>query len=117
MERHKYGFKSIQARHPLKFTAPIDAAVKAQPEESTGLALRGLVACLMEDTDNSKPCSASGVANLVDFTIRRQRRLVRSTFSAELNGLVDSIEQMMLLHVALHQFYCGTGQKPEEMVD
>ena len=54
---------------------------------------------------------------MVDFTVRRQRRVVRSTFSAELNGLVDSVEQMMLLQVTLHQIYCGTTQTPEDMVD
>ena len=53
------------------------------------------------------PHSKSGKANLLDFVTRKQRRVVRSTFSAELNGLVDSIESMLLLQATLHQVYCG----------
>ena len=45
----------------------------------------------------------------------RRRRVVRLPFGAELNGLVDSIAQMLLLQCALHQIYCGTGQFPERM--
>ena len=58
-----------------------------------------------------------GKADLVYFTVRRQRRVVRSTFGAELNWLVDSIEQMLSLQIALHHIYCGTGQSPEDMID
>ena len=54
---------------------------------------------------------------MVDFMVRRQRRVVRSTFSSELNGLVDSVEQSFLLQIALHQIYCGTPRSPEEMID
>ena len=53
----------------------------------------------MEDTEPSRPQGANKVANLLDFTVRRQRRVVRSTFAAELNGLVDSVEQLVLHHI------------------
>ena len=42
---------------------------------------------------------------------------MRSTFSAELSGLVDSIEQLLLLRLTLHQIHCGTHPSPEEMID
>ena len=75
----------------------------AQLEEASGLAPRGLAATLCEDTGAyDEPHGKNKIANLVDFTVRRQRRVVRSTFSAELNGLVDSIEQMLLLQCTLH---------------
>ena len=61
--------------------------------------------------------SSSGGANLVGFTVRRHRGVVRSTFSAELNGLVDPIEQLLLLQVSLRQVYCGIAQSPEIIVD
>ena len=51
------------------------------------------------------------------FTVRRQRRVVRRTFSAELNGLADSVEQVLLLQCSLHRIYCGTIQTPERMID
>ena len=84
-----------------------DAAFKAQPEESSGLALRGLAAILEKDRGKIERHGDTEFANMVDFTVRRQRRVVRSTFSAELNGLVDSIEQVLLLQCTLHQIYCG----------
>ena len=116
MKRHNSGLKSVAIKHPLNFTGFIDAAFKSIPEESTGLALRGLAAVLHSD-DSEGPGSKDGLANLVVFTVRRQRRVVRSTFSAELNGLVDSVEQLLLLQVTLHQLYTGTSQTPEMMVD
>ena len=61
--------------------------------------------------------SANKKGNLFDFTVRRQRRVVRSTFSAELNGLVDTIESMLLLQATLHQIYCGTDQTPQQLID
>ena len=54
---------------------------------------------------------------MVDFTIKRRRRAVPSTFGAELNGLVDDVEQLFLLQIILHQIYSGTHQSPEEMID
>ena len=116
MKKHQCGLKSVCLRHPLKFVGVSDAAFKAQPGEPTGLALRGLAATLQEDAkDNDQPHGNGGLANLVDFTIPWLRCVVRSISSAELNGLVDSVEQLLLLQITLHQFYCGTHQSPEEM--
>ena len=61
---------------------------------------------MQEDSpNNDQPHSISGLANLVDFIVRRQRRVVRSAFGAELNGPVDSVEQFFLLQITLHQIY------------
>lgn len=60
---------------------------------------------------------ANGKASLTDFTVIRQRRVVRSISSAELRGLVDNVEQVLLLQCALHQIYCGTVQAPDSMID
>ena len=54
---------------------------------------------------------------MIDLTVRRQRRVVWSTFSAELNGLVDSIAQLLLSQISLHQIYCGRQQTPEGVID
>ena len=93
-----------------------DAAFKAQPEEPTWLALRVLAAVLCEDKgcERKVPNGPSGCVNLVDFIVRRQPRVVRSTFTAEFNGLVDSAEQMLRLQCTLHPIYCGTTQSPPE---
>ena len=42
--------------------------------------------------------------------------MVRFTFSAEQNGLVDSIDQFLLMQASLHQINCGTSQSPEESI-
>lgn len=120
MERHGCGLESITLKHPLTFTASIDAAFEAPPEGVTGLAARGLVAALVEDNrgkGGNRPQGDNGLANLVDFTVRRQRPVVRSSFSAEHNGLVYSTGQMLLFQRALHQIYLGIAQRPEIMVD
>ena len=84
----------------------IDVAFKAEPDEPTGLALRGLAITLQEDAkNNDQPPSVGGLANLADFTVGRQRRVVRSTFGAELHGLVDSVEQLLLLQITSHHIY------------
>ena len=102
----------------------IDAAFQAQPDEPTGLALGRLVATLQEDSpNNDQPHSVGGLVGLGDFIVGRQRRVVRSTFGTELNGLVDSVEQLVLLQINVHliyiyiYIYCGTNQWPEEMID
>ena len=91
MERHKCGFHSIAPKHPMRFVGFIDVVFKAQPEEATGLALRGLVATLQENMCDQKLSIANGTANSVDLTVGRWR-VVRSTFSAELNGLADGTQ-------------------------
>ena len=92
MKRHKCGLKTVCVRHPLTFVGFTDVAFKAHPDERIGLALRGLAATMQQDAPtNDQPHSVGGLANLLDFTVRRQRRVVRSTSSAELNGLVDGV--------------------------
>ena len=104
--------------NPLKSAAFTDATFKAQPEEATKLARRGSAATLCEDKGaGAQPHGHNKKANLIDVTARRQKRVVRSTFNAELNGLVDSIEQMLLLQCTLHQICGGTTQSPERMID
>ena len=108
LRRHKCGIKTIKLEHPVKLLGFTDVAFKALVDEPTGLALRGPACILQEDSSRTKPMSDNKKANLLDFTVRRRKRVVRSTFSAELNGLVDSIEQLLLLQAILHQTYSGT---------
>lgn len=107
----------MKISHPLKLFGFTDATFKAVLDEPTGLALRRLATVLQEDTSKDRPQFQSLTANLIYFTVRRQRGVVRSTFSAELNGLVDSNEQLLLMQVSLHQIYEGTSQSPKELID
>ena len=81
MKGHKCGLKSVALQRPLKFGAFTDVAFEARPEEPTGLAFRGLAAVLLEDRGGIVPSGDNEFANLLDFTARRQRRVVRSTFA------------------------------------
>ena len=96
VRKREAGLLYKQLRHPLKIVGFSDAAFRAQPSEASGLALRGLATLLMED-DSEGPSSKNGIVHLVDFLSRRIRGVVRSTFYAELNALLDSVENTILV--------------------
>ena len=110
IRRKRVGLWYANVRGPVKLMCFSDAAFKALVEESSGLALRGCSVLLVQDDQEGKPGSLSGSCHLVDYTCRRQRRVVRSTFSAELNGAVDSIEGVMLVQMGYHQLLNGTSE-------
>eukprot|EP00971_Amphidinium_carterae_P346015 6487261-Amphidinium_carterae.1 len=69
-----------------------DSAFKAKPEESSGLALKGSVTLLMKAEDMDKP-NINGQCHVLDFSSARQRRVMRSTFGAEVNAALDASER------------------------
>jgi hypothetical protein len=77
-----------------------DAAFRR--EDKSGLAMRGAVIAISE-SHSSHP---GGRVQIIDWYSRRQRRVVRSTFGAELNALVDSLEVAKLLAFALAEIRC-----------
>ena len=86
-----------------------DAAFKALVEESSGLALRGCCILFAETAENELT-TGEGLCHMIEFVCRRQRRVVRSTYSAELNGLIDSIETAILVQILFHQIWHGCDQ-------
>ena len=91
-----------------------DAAFKAIPDESSGLALRGCV-ILLCTSGPEELINPSGTCHMLEYVCRRQRRVVRSTYSAELNGLVDSVEVTRLVRILFHQILHGTDQESFDM--
>eukprot|EP00971_Amphidinium_carterae_P227040 4503531-Amphidinium_carterae.2 len=69
-----------------------DAAFRTQPEDSSGLAVKGSALVLIPETVNPQE-GLQTQCHLLDFLSTQQRRVVRSTFSAELNGLLDATER------------------------
>ena len=63
-----------------------DAAFRR--EDSSGLAMRGSIIAWAEDRGSDPSC----LCNTIDFFSRKQRRICRSTFGAELNAAADGIE-------------------------
>ena len=113
MQRHpKVGLRYKRLEAPLRLVCFADAAFKAIPEESSGLALRG-TAILLVGQGSEAPASAASShgCRLSEFTTPRQRRVQRSTFSAELNSLVGSLESTLLVQIGLHQ--AMTREMPE----
>ena len=83
------------------------------------MALRGLAVILANDTVSKNTVFVAGdsiICHLLEWLVRRLRRVVRSTFAAELNALIDSIETLVLLQLVLHQVYCGTDESVEELL-
>jgi len=98
----------------------IDSALKALEAEGVGLALRGLAILLCGDIAKQQPVFTAGQAvevNLLEWLVRRLRRVGRSTFAAcRLNALIDNIETLLLTQLALHQVYCGTKKTAEQLL-
>ena len=122
LKRHKIGVKYLYLQGPVRLIGFTDSAFKAQEGESSGLAIRGLAVLLASDKlgdGHEKVAFQPGRAetvHLLDWIVRRLRRVVRSTFAAELNALIDSIETLILLQLTLHQIYCGTDESVEELL-
>lgn len=115
LRRHRISILYGTVPQPWRIVGYSDSAFRAQEDESSGLALRGLAAVLTTDCQD-KPTSPTEGVNLVDYLVRRLRRVVRSTFSAELNALLDAVESLMLLQLAWHEVLCGTGEAVDCMM-
>ena len=71
---------------------------------------------MLMEADSEGPSSKSGRVHLLEYLTRRIRRVVRSTFSAELNALIDSVENVFLLQLALHELFCGVSEDVDDLV-
>ena len=101
LRRFKGGIKAVKVSHPRKIIGFTDAAFKALLDDPTGLALRGLATMLREATSKDRPRCQPSKANLIDFTVRRQRGVVRFTFSAEPNGHASITPPDLLWHISI----------------
>jgi hypothetical protein len=87
---------------PYRICAVSDSAFKRQ--DDSGLACRGSILTLGEYRTDEHP---GGLVHLLDWQSRRQRRVTRSTFGAELNGLVDTVELGKLIAMGLSELAMG----------
>ena len=124
--RHMRG-KPLGIWYPMIMTEDVrilgftDSAFKAQEDENTALALRGLAALIASDDrqEQQKGVIEIGIdhdIHLMEWIVRRLKRVVRSTFAAELNALIDTIESLLLLQLILHQCYCGTDEDAGQLI-
>jgi hypothetical protein len=85
---------------PVKIMVISDAAFRR--EDISGLAMKGAIVALCEDHD----AHPGGRLQIMEYSSRRQRRIVRSTFGAELNSLGDSLEFGKLLAYTMAELHC-----------
>jgi hypothetical protein len=71
-----------------------DSAFKR--EDATGLAMRGAIIAIASKEDHHP----GGLLHIIEFYARKQRRVTRSTYAAELQALADSIEVGRLIALA-----------------
>jgi hypothetical protein len=97
-------FKAIP--QPARLLVIADAAFRR--EDTTGLAMRGYLLCLAGPAVDANNLTFTGDAapestqvQILEWASRRQKRVVRSTFAAELNSMADAIEGGKLLNLAL----------------
>ena len=64
-------------QHPLKLTGSIDAIFAAQHGEPTDLAFKSLAATQQGGNTTHNRSTVNAQAEPKDFTVRRQRRVVR----------------------------------------
>ena len=113
-KKHRVGILFRKVKGPLRLVAISDAAFKAVPDEASGLALRGAIVLLCSDSDTS-PASPDKSCILLEAVCKRQRRVVRSTFSGELNGLIDTVELVMVIQMCLYQVWYGTEETATQL--
>lgn len=83
--------------NPARVITISDSAFRK--ESLTGLAIRGAITGIGECRDESP----GGVLHVIDWYSRKQRRVTRSTYSAELNGLSDAVDFGKLICITLSE--------------
>jgi Reverse transcriptase (RNA-dependent DNA polymerase) len=101
-------FKKLQP--PLRVLVLSDAAFRK--EDSTGLAMRGAFVLLCEDGGG-----LGGNCHCIEWYSRKQKRVTRSTFAAELNALVDSVEIGRVIQVAVCEIALQQHMKAAQLLE
>ena len=78
--RHPIGIWFPRLCKPLRIVGVSDSAFRAQPEDSSGLALRGAAIVLNTKNDRS-PTSPDGKCNVLEFVCKKHKRVIRSTYA------------------------------------
>jgi hypothetical protein len=91
---------------PTQLLAISDSAFKR--EETTGLALRGLVVILCSATADELTLPAQAQLHILDFCSKKQRHVTRSTFAAELMAATDACDALWTMAVILHELKRGS---------
>ena len=95
---------------PVKALAISDSAFRK--EDRSGLAMRGAFVAIAEQ----KSVTPGGKFHIIEFYSRKQRRITRSTYSAELHALIDSIETAKLITHAMTEIMSAKPLSPSQLI-
>jgi Reverse transcriptase (RNA-dependent DNA polymerase)/Integrase core domain len=95
VKRRPMHLKYERLEGPVKILVISDSAFRR--EDESGLAMRGALVCIAED----QPGNPGGRIHILEFYSRKQKRVTRSTFAAELHALADSLEVGKLICYSL----------------
>ena len=101
MKKHPMETTFKRLTGPLKIIAVSDSAFKRQDESP--LACRGSMTLLCSSNANE----LGGHVHILDYECKKQKRVTRSTYGAELHGLADSMEGTRVIACALTELYEG----------
>ena len=93
--RKKFVLTYLKMKGPCKLLAISDSAFKTEP--NSALAMRGAILGICEE----RPGEVGGTTHVLEFYARKQRRVCRSTFAAELNGIADAVEVSRLINLTV----------------
>ena len=112
-------FKSVPG--PVRLIVVADSAFRR--EDLTGLAMRGHVIALASPPADIAHRALQGdgppetvTVQILDWSARRQKRVVRSTFAAELHSMCDAIEHSKLITLAFTEVY-QPGKSPVQLAE
>ena len=109
----------VYMRHPQRknkslswrLTAISDSAFRSLEDNTTGLALRGYVILLTVKTSEHP----GGECVILDYGTKKHKRVNRSTFAAELNAAVDTIDIATIVQFTLEEIFNPQCSTPEAM--
>ena len=94
-----------------RIAAVSDSAFRSLEDSSTGLALRGFVIMLVVRNYQNP----GGECIVLDYGTKKHKRVNRSTFAAELNAAVDTVDIATIVQYTLEEIFNPTSSKPEVM--
>ena len=106
--RHSW-HKNLDAQ--WRISAVSDSAFRSLEDNTTGLALRGYV-ILLTVSEKNHP---GGNCLILDYGTKKHKRVNRSTFAAELNAAVDTIDIATIVQFTLEEIFNPLCSSPEAM--
>ena len=106
--RHK---RRLNSNAVWRLSAVSDSAFRSLEDHTTGLALRGFV-ILLTASEKEHP---GGDCLILDYGTKKHKRVNRSTFAAELNAAVDTVDIATIVQFTLEEIFRPQHSAPEVM--